>query len=506
MKSDANKEVFRCFIKILSPWHIGCDEVYEPTSFVMDETRNQLVVFNPVSFIRELSDEDKSLFSSICAKGTISSILEIYKFLRGKQVEGKRVDVCDDFIDHYKRTLSISTHNERQIQQELNNFQIPRTSFSSLDQRPYIPGSSVKGALRTGYANLCQAQQKLQKWTNSRESQKLERHLMAYSNPGDDPFRLVKVSDFMPVGEVKTKVLYCVNEKKKMALKPTRGQALMLEVIEPGAIFTGLISVEKPQAGAGIKEPVDLTTLLDGVLNFYDQEKINENQALQIIGIPPNVVESDEKAILIRCGRHSGAEAVTIKGHRHIRIMGKFGDRPKYLDHATTFWLASNVRVPKIKKFLQPFGWGHLIEMTGKSSQAFDATEAIYAKKTKVEQEDLRHEAKRQIEMKRQAQQEDEKKAREAEEKRIEEEKRKAAFEAMSPEEKDVATLEDPDVIENKVVEILNRLDGFSDQNKVKASMALKAYYQKNGKWKKKKCSKKQFEKVKMIKTILGEV
>ena len=328
---------------------------------------------------------------------------------------------------------------------------------------------------------------------------------MEYSNPKDDPFRLVKVSDFMPVGDIKTKVLYCVNEKKKKALKPTRGQALMLEVVEPGAIFTGLISVEKFLHRDGIAKPVELATLLKGVLSFYTQEKTDENHALQVVGIPPNTGELDKDATLIRCGRHSGAEAVTIKGHRQIRIKGKGRDY-KTLDHATTFWLASNVRVPKIKKFLTPFGWGSLIKLTDKGFKEFEAIELSYIEKLRIEQETFRDEAERRREIKRKAQLEAEKNAKEAEEERIAEEKRKAELEEMSPEERDIATLEDPDVIENVVVEIFNRLDNFSDKNKVKASMAFKKYYEKNNKWKKKKCTPKQLKKVKIIKAIIEEV
>ena len=32
-----NKQTFKCYIKTLSPIHVECDEVYEPTGFVMDE-------------------------------------------------------------------------------------------------------------------------------------------------------------------------------------------------------------------------------------------------------------------------------------------------------------------------------------------------------------------------------------------------------------------------------------------------------------------------------------
>lgn len=62
-------------------------------------------------------------------------------------------------------------------------------------------------------------------------------------------------------------------------------------------------------------------------------------------------------AFLARIGRHSGAEEMTIEGYRQIMIMQGKGQRPKYLDHATTIWLASETSKPGSNKNLTPFGW-----------------------------------------------------------------------------------------------------------------------------------------------------
>lgn len=98
------------------------------------------------------------------------------------------------------------------------------------------------------------------------------------------------------------------------------------------------------------------------------------------------------------------------------------------------------------------------------------------------------------------------KRAAEDEEKqRREEEKRKAELESMTPEERDIAAVRDPSVTENRVVEIYGRIDAFSGDNKKALARALKEYWIAHGKWKKKQCSKKQWEKVQKIKEILGE-
>ncbi|RLC14670.1 MAG: type III-A CRISPR-associated RAMP protein Csm5 [Deltaproteobacteria bacterium] len=209
------KTTFRCFVKTLSPVHLGCDEVYEPMGFVMDEQARQMVVFDPASFFAQMKPEDKDRFSHICSQGTIASILEIYKFLRYKKAEGRRIDVCMGFMEDYARTLSISVRDQGKIRRELNQFIVGRTAFSPGDQRPYIPGSAVKGSLRTACLSTLAQIKKVPSGHGRSAAKTLEKSLLDGGAFQTDPFRLVKVSDFMPVGDISTRIVYAVNEKKK---------------------------------------------------------------------------------------------------------------------------------------------------------------------------------------------------------------------------------------------------------------------------------------------------
>ena len=66
-----------------------------------------------------------------------------------------------------------------------------------------------------------------------------------------------------------------------------------------------------------------------------------------------------DTCFLVRLGRHSGAEAVTIEGNRNIKInLG--GGRSKYTESSTTLWLASEYARPKTNNSLTPFGWAVL--------------------------------------------------------------------------------------------------------------------------------------------------
>ncbi|MGD9972656.1 MAG: type III-A CRISPR-associated RAMP protein Csm5, partial [Desulfatirhabdiaceae bacterium] len=348
------KEIFHCVIRTLSPVHIGCGEVYEPTGFVVDEQKKELVVFDPFQFIAGLPDTEKDRLIQICQKGNIASILEVFKFFKNRQAIGNRVALSEGFMKHYGQTLSMSTGNPRQIQQELNRFSINRTSFLPGYEAPFLPGSSVKGSLRTAFLNLRQKESPVTPDSRDRTSIKLEEKLLKYRSLNEDPFRLVKVSDFMPIGETNRKVMYAVDIKKKPGQVP--GAYQIVEAIMPGALFWGSIQVDAALSGSGITKPVKLLELTKSAWNFYGGEKKRENRELLNAGCPA-FNRGDDGAIPLRVGRHSGAECVTIEGHRSIWIM----NLKKTLDHATTFWLASDTKRPETTDGLLPFGWVELV-------------------------------------------------------------------------------------------------------------------------------------------------
>ncbi len=365
-------------LRVLSPIHVGCDEVYEPTSFLVDEKANQLTVFDPLEFMKTLAVKDKQSFLQICSKGTVSSILELYVFMRKKRCDGKVVEVCPGFIEQYQKTLSIPPNDSRRIQQELSNFVISRTAFNSSDARPYIPGSAIKGTLRTAYLNICAAGQKINTPPGKSAAKDLEEKLLGAHNFETDPFRLMKVSDFRPVGEVRTRIIYAINQKKKPSKFQARGPHQILEVIEPGSLFEGSISVLIPEKGANIKKPLTLEAVIQSAQSFYTKEMSQENVVLAGIEISPLSPVKRDGAFMLRLGRHSGAGCVTIEGHRAIKIMQARGEKAKIASSATTLWLASDFAKPSSNAGLRAFGWGAAESMSEQALNEYELMEQDY--------------------------------------------------------------------------------------------------------------------------------
>ncbi len=350
-------------LHIISPVHIGCDGVYEPTSFVIDERKNKLIEFDPMNFIKTLPPQDKQKYTDICMQGNISSLISIYKFISNRQIKGREVEIASGLLSHYKIVRDMSTTDERRIRQELNQFAISRTAYNPHNNLPYIPGSSLKGSLRTAYLSKLAKDMGIK--GRKDKARELEKDLLGGSF-ATDPLRMVKPADFLPVGDVKTKIIYAVNKKKKTSGFEARGPFQIVETIREGSVFEGAINIKQPEQKAGIPKPVTLKDFLKSINAFYipvfnEENKVTkEINAGAVIGNRINEKFKDRlgaTAFLLRIGRHSGAEAVTIEGNRDIKIMQGKGRPPKFLDHATTIWLASESSKPTSNNGLVPFGW-----------------------------------------------------------------------------------------------------------------------------------------------------
>ena len=520
MRNDNRIQTLQCLIQVHSPVHVGCDEVYEPTGFLMDREKNQLVVFDPTGFIADLPEEDRAEFSSICKKGTVVSILEIYRFLQNRQADGRRVEVCNGFSRHLDKVLDLPLKDERRIQQELNNFKIERTAFNPNDGRPYIPGSAIKGSIRTAWLNHVSAKEvglrtpMKRDWKGRMQpdAHELEKTLLKIRNKliEEDPFRLIKVSDFHPVESAPTRVSYAVNLKKEKGGEEGRDLYQILEIIQPGAVFRGSINVEQPHPHpkAPINQTITATALLNS-LDFFIDEKRRENRELSGIGVSPFEVEISNGSRLIRIGRHSGAESLTVKGHRRIAIRVGGNNYKISEKGATTLWLAAESSKPAAEKNLKPFGWVTLEQLSIEAIGKLEEIEKAWRKEREIELAERldrqRMEKERLIE---EARLREEAEARAIEEQRLREEAEadlKAKREAMTPAQREAAELMQPGVHESKAWEACGRLEIYEGEDQLALARALKEYFLSRNKWTKKQCSSKQWKKIREIRAILCE-
>jgi len=362
-------------LHVLSPIHIGCDDVYEPTSFVIDEQRKKLIEFDPIEFIKSLKPQEIADFSKTASGDNLLAIFKTIKRFYKPEVRGKEVDVTDYLVNHYKKILSMGTFEKNSV---INQFTMNKTAYNLQNNSPYIPGSSLKGAMRTAYLNALAKVKRVSNFGGKADN--LESLLLERSEGKDkmssDPFRMVKVSDLLPVGNVSTKIVYAVNKKKKKSERDTladRGGVYQIfETIKAGAIFEGILNVNKAEEASGIKLKITFDDLKSSLNKFYISLLEAEIKTMKVLDISVPLINSinskfkgqiNKTAFIVSIGRHSGAEAVTIEGYRNIKIMQGRDKSSEYRDHATTLWLASDSPRPQNNNGLLPFGWA-VLEIT----------------------------------------------------------------------------------------------------------------------------------------------
>ena len=138
-----NLHTFHIKLTTLSPLHIGTGEVYEPTSFVIDE--GKLFSFDEVLFYQSLNPANKREFGQKSANW-----MSIIDFYRSKANEAKKVAkfICNvsPKVEQTYKKLRNADGTKKQ-----NQFQIAQTFKNPNTHRVIIPGSSIKGMFDTTF-------------------------------------------------------------------------------------------------------------------------------------------------------------------------------------------------------------------------------------------------------------------------------------------------------------------------------------------------------------------
>jgi CRISPR-associated protein Csm5 len=186
--------------------------------------------------------------------------------------------------------------------------------------------------------------------------------------------RVVQADQAGEAPQVTSSIDLAGSAEVQLEVKPAAKLQLVLDILEDSA------------------KARDLKTLLSNAESFYGKEEKRETEELKIIGAAGAQKPADNDAFTVRIGRHSGAECVTIEGHRQIRIKQGRGRRDLYKNHATTIWLTSETDKPDQPGALLPMGWISLGVITAEMAIGFEGIEKEYLEKSvcdiQVQQED----------------------------------------------------------------------------------------------------------------------
>jgi CRISPR/Cas system CSM-associated protein Csm5 (group 7 of RAMP superfamily)/predicted DNA-binding ArsR family transcriptional regulator len=482
-----NHETYNVRLHILSPVHVGSGQELDPFSYVIRD--NKLMIIDLSKWAENYSDKE-TLYQKMDSEDYIDLRNYIAKSFNDNNAVLSIIDVKSSEV---VRTYTKAVYDKTSKNQALINF-MTRNEISKI---PYLPGSSIKGAIRTAIANRFVISANIKSGDSYNYNNKI------FGVPTKDPMKNLKISDVSL--DKFGSVIFEAKEhspKDKKTPKDSYEAAVSFCQIDTPVVYPLKMSLN-PFLLHG--EIVDTKFLIESLHRFYmpkfieEYEKFYKDESYKDIrqAIAPLNMEAlrlKTNEAFVRIGHFSHVECITLDNVRKPKARMKDG---KPLPWGKTRTLANG---------LYPFGWVKIEFVNLKSKHRpqinwpFSLQELeniIQAKKESIIK------ANKAIELAA-------KQAMEAEEKRLAEENRKAELEAMSPEERDIAAVNNPKITENQVVEIYNRIDDFSEENKTKLALALKTYWNDHGKWEKKKGKKtkgilKQIDRVEKVKNILGE-
>lgn len=366
-------------ISTLSPVHIGCGEEFDPTNYVMDE--NGLHYFDAPGLADLLTETDRAQLDKINTSKT--PLLAMQKFFAERK---NTILPCKTFTrtvssgiyEKYKNVIGKPANTETDGKEVINALAIARTAFNPYTAMPIFPGSSIKGAIRTAYLD---SKNKSTAPIDTKKNKQLEKELLqgAFET---DPLRLLKVGDATASATpscLLPRVVFENNLKRvtPKAGKPTRQLLCLKREVIPaynGAAFTAELTLQNLQGITNDKTPplaaeLSATQLAKSCNLFYTKlfkkdylrfaargclQQEWAQHAQQLLNVLAPFIQNNA-GMLLRIGRHSGSEGVTLNGLRSIKILKGPGKTPGYEKEPTTDWLASEVEKSEVN--LIPFGW-----------------------------------------------------------------------------------------------------------------------------------------------------
>jgi len=312
----------RC--EILSPVHIGTGEEIPAYEYIIID--NYLIKLNLDKVLYLLSNKDMDKFNQYNEAG---DYIGLRKFL----VEIYREKEIQDTAIEYKIpvTNDIQKKYEENIDNPENQLLIKMQFRNELSKQPIIPGSSIKGAIRTAILNkLSENFERLPKNSKGAEGVLLNAFddKKKRFNVEGDPFKYLKVPDVSLPSD--STYICAVNN----AIKNKQGNLIFNDIQMIHEVFYSHLTGNSITFDLEIKlgnmrvgrEIIDEEFIINSCIKYYrnklekiDASYFSSTPILNQINTLINSVNYDNDEFLLRIGRFSGVDSITLDKHRIVK-------------------------------------------------------------------------------------------------------------------------------------------------------------------------------------------
>lgn len=348
-----NIERAQLSITLLSPLHIGCGQDYAPYEYL--DLGDEIAVFGTAQIVGAIPAAERH---------------QLIKAANDPNRPDRALGQC---IARYKNALLDQPGVRRipklatRLPPGTNIRRIERTSFDPLTDAALLPGSSLKGALRTAWLSA-------------------HRELLRVAIP-EDPLRLLAVADAPASNEARAIMFLQRPHKKPEHNQPGSPSSVrydyLLEAMQRRGKFQTEIVLRQSAHGADLRQPIPALADLFAAANAHYGDELQQCRRyladmhqyaygadwLDWVG---SEFDRDTKEIrdasggtkkvytlggllkkgkgfLLRLGKHGGAESLTLPGLRKIRT--------RYGEKTATFTMTLTANNSQRPQAVEPFGW-----------------------------------------------------------------------------------------------------------------------------------------------------
>jgi len=372
-------------LKVKTPTAIGTGESYTLFSYAVKD--GKLLIINFKKLIEKLKASGKlSEFKRLLKNFTPFDIVKLQKFYsqvvspeEASAILKLEPEVAEYFRGKFTKLNELLRKRDyRSYFNELGAAEVREAFKNPLTGKPYIPGSSLKGAIRTSLLNYLIKEGKIDKerfveelikafrevglqWPGvySKEDiskidfgkvrkklkeifNEIDSHLLCdfvvaveSFEFGRDLMRFVKVSDFSPIGEVSTSV----GRLRRVSRTGKENTFGFIEFIEPEALFEGTITIYPEFVENYLSCPLEVSPqlIVKALRSEYSKVIRWERKFLRKLPLPFIQKEADlyqregSPLALVKLGFGAGALSKTFSDAPELRVIGNkhTGIRPE---------------------------------------------------------------------------------------------------------------------------------------------------------------------------------
>lgn len=239
---------------------------------------------------------------------------------------------------------------------------IDKNCIKKINDKPYIPGSSIKGSLRTAIIQSLLNHQTISKndYIDSTgfkrkyvQTKKFESKIMKVSDKvTDDPFKYIKVSDFEFESKSSVNILGEIlisTKKDPLPVYTTMTEASCYS--DSKITLTGTISIStKLKKIYSLEQFTNINNIIDALNDYYIDNFNNKAKQLPIgpRNLMVKIIEDNVTSTkgLIRIGRFSGIENITYNIQQDMSINTKIYNEDINIEGGESYPLIENKFLP----------------------------------------------------------------------------------------------------------------------------------------------------------------